>query len=258
MRTTRAAPREIRGVIRACSPVVKHKLHATSLIACGAQGCVYRTASPKRVVKVTAGDPLDVGGTEAERYLWIKKLGWADGHTALPYGRRVRVFKLNDCAREAGSDDAFAVEREALADVPRNAATKRAIKVLRTLEDRLADAGTRRRFSFAQVKRIITDHLCTLSPQTCTLIGQSTIATAMLFQIAHLQVWLAFRGLTMRDLKLSNLGIRRPGIWGSRFEVVMRDIGLLEKLNEPTSERQRRFFKHRAPPRLGSPPLDAR
>lgn len=247
MRTTKSAPKEVRKVIRACAAPIKARLHATSLIACGAQGCTYKTSEGNAVVKVSAGYTLGVTGTEAERYRWIKKLGWAGGHTALPRTKGMRIFKLDRCARGVGVKDAYVIVRESLNDIPRSRAVKAAIRVLERMEDLLFDLGSNRRFSARQANKVVMDELRALPVTTQRLIAGNKYALATLFQIAHLQVWLARHKLTMGDIKRSNLGVRCPGLLGDPFDIVVRDIGVLEY----HTAGRRHFYRAPAPPRLG-------
>lgn len=239
--------RRAKRAVKACLPVLQKRVHLGERIACGKQGCVYETTRGNKVVKVTAGTNAE---DEIDFIVWLKERGWRI-HTALPMPRQ--VYRLGRCATRAGVRGAYVTVREDLTDVPATAYTRLAVTLLERLEKALHrvpgtyhDArAARERFEArnnAGLRRIQTD------PDAWRIYAH----------IAHLQMWLAYHGLTMGDIRLSNLGIRKPSHQhGERFDVVVRDVGFLGlRTAAPAKTRRRLEYAHERARALGTPPLD--
>lgn len=197
--------------------VLERRLHLTDLIACGAQGCVYKTEQANTVVKVTAGK-----NPEINQIIWQKERGWRS-HTALPRIRGRRVYRLNQCAARAGVREAYATVRENLSDLPATRMTRAAVTLLERLEAALFRAPC----THADVSAVV-DRFCCRNEAALRRIQRDYMAWMIWSSISHLQIWLSRHSLTMSDVRLSNLGIRRPGLaHGVAYDIVMRDMGYL-------------------------------
>ena len=209
--------RRVKKAVKACRPVLEERLGLTKLIACGTQGCVYETDREGSVVKVTAGRHPEI-----DQIMWQKERGWRS-HTALPIIDKRRVYRLNRCAVRAGVRGAYATVREDLADVPATKATRAAVTLLERLETKLfAVPGT------YPEARAVMEAFCCRNEAALRRLHADPLGWMVWNSIAHLQMWLSHRNFTMSDVRLSNLGIRRPGLArGVPYDVVMRDIGYL-------------------------------
>lgn len=216
--------------VDACRPVLKQRLHLSRLIACGVQGCVYKTTQPGTVLKVTSGAKQ----AEVDQVMWRKQQGWRS-HTALP--RIHRVYRLDKCAKRVNAQAAYVTVREDLRDVPATKATRMAVTLLEKLEDALLDAPGTERAARIVLHEFIEQHHTALEN-----LHRSHMAWSIWTHITHLQVWLAKRGYTMSDARLSNLGLRVPSLQqGQKFDVVMRDMGFLTLRGAASDAAARRF-----------------
>lgn len=235
--------RAVKRAVKACQPVLEKRLHLDRLIACGAQGCVYETTRDGTVVKVTVGRH-----DEIDQIMWQKQRGWRS-HTALP---RVRaVYHLERCAARVGIRSAYATVREDLADIPARRQTRNAVTLLEGLEAALFDTpGT-----YQHAHRVLHD-FTRQNEARLRRIHRDPMAWAIWTHIAHLQVWLSWHGLTMSDVRLSNLGLRVPSLQhGQAYDVVMRDMGFLTLRGAARSRVAARFNRGHARARaLGTPP----
>lgn len=235
--------RRVKRVVKSCTPALTKRVALGPLIACGIQGCVYESDKPNTVVKVTAGRNT----SEVDQILWRRAHG-ERSHTALPRIRQ--VYHLNKCAKAAGVTTAYATVREDLADVPANRHTRAAVTLLEKLEDDLMAVPGTYKAAHAALGAFMAKHAVALKRLHANHLGW-TVWT----HIAHLQVWLAYRGYTMGDIRLSNLGIRKPGYGhGHPFDVVMRDMGFLRLRSAAKSREHARFKQRRKTlPNLGAP-----
>lgn len=225
--------RTVKRVAKSCAPALTKRVAMGPLIACGIQGCVYETGKPNTVVKVTAGRNT----AEVDQILWRRSHG-ERSHTALPRIRQ--VYHLDKCAKAVGVKTAYATVREDLMDVPATRHTRAAVTLLERLEDDLMDAPGTYKAAHAVLSDFMHRHHRALEK-----LHANTLAWTVWTHIAHLQVWLAYRGYTMGDIRLSNLGIRKPGYGrGHAFDVVMRDMGFL-RLRSAAKSREHARFKQR-------------
>lgn len=236
--------RRVKRVVKSCAPALTKRVALGPLIACGIQGCVYETDKPNTVLKVTTGRNT----AEVDQILWRRSQG-ERSHTALPRIRQ--VYHLNKCAKSVGVTTAFATVREDLSDVPATRHTRAAVTLLEKLEDALMDTpGT-----YADAHRVLRDFMQRHHRALEKIHAGGVLGWAVWTHIAHLQVWLAHHGYTMGDIRLSNLGIRRPGYGrGHPFDVVMRDMGFLRLRSAAKSREHARFKQRRKTlPNLGAP-----
>lgn len=222
--------------VRACKDVLKNRLKLKALIGCGAQGCVYSTKDKKVILKVSAGQRM----SEIRQIMWQKQRGWRS-HTALP--RVKKVYHLNRCAKRVGVTSAYVTVREDLHDVPSTPATRAAVSLLRAFEKELFRVPGTYEAVRALQDRFEAKHLTRLKR-----LHRSPIAWRIWTNIVQLQVWLAYHGLTMGDVKVDNLGVRKPSLQrGEPYDVVFRDMGLLQLRSAAGSRERARF--HNGPRR---------
>lgn len=233
--------RTVKRVVKSCAPALTKRVQMGPLIACGIQGCVYETGKTNTVVKVTAGRNT----AEVDQILWRRSQG-ERSHTALPRIRQ--VYHLNKCAKAVGVTTAFATVREDLSDVPATRQTRAAVTLLEKLEDALMDVpGT-----YADAHKALTAFMHK-HHRALSVLHRNPLGWTVWTHIAHLQVWLSHHGYTMGDIRLSNLGIRKPGYGrGHPYDVVMRDMGFLRLRSAAKSKEHARFKQRRKTlPNLG-------
>jgi hypothetical protein len=221
-------------VVRACLKPLKARLHLGGRINCGAQGCVYKSGRDRIVVKVSVdkSKKYDWATQEAKAAAWRHKLG-RHAPPSMPTVRQ--VYRLGECAKTVTKLPAYVTVRENLANVPENSWTRKAVKMLKELEKALGKPGQGR-----HAARIVLEHTRKHHDVLRLMHRRNQLAYTMWTQISHVQAWLAVHGMTLFDMKLSNLGIRKPGKHGP-FDVVVRDMGLLDARSN-ASKRQEAAF----------------